>query len=68
MKCITDPGFDWNDRNNPCGDAYFSPDKRFQEMSLHQTWVLMAKKGDDNILHVIVNDLLSALPLNEVCS
>jgi len=26
----------------------------------------MAKKGDDNILHVIVNDLLSALPLNEV--
>jgi len=29
-------GFDWNDRNNPCSDAYFSPIKRFQEISLHQ--------------------------------
>ena len=25
----------------------------------------MAKKGDDNILHVMVNDLLTALPVSE---
>jgi alpha-2-macroglobulin len=27
---------------------------------------LIAKKGDDNILHVMVNDLITALPVNEV--
>ena len=59
-------GFDWNDRNNPCSDAYFSPDKKISRNILASNLGLMAKKGDDNILHVIVNDLLSALPLNEV--
>ena len=27
---------------------------------------LIAKKGEDNILHVMVNDLISAMPVNEV--
>ena len=27
---------------------------------------LIAKKGDDKILHVIVNDLITAMPVNEV--
>jgi hypothetical protein len=59
-------GFDWNDRENPCSDAYFSPDKRVSRNVLASNLGLMAKKGDDNILHVMVNDLLSALPLSEV--
>jgi hypothetical protein len=59
-------GFDWNDRNNPCADAYYSPDKRVSRNVLASNLGLIAKKGDDNILHVMVNDLLTALPLNEV--
>jgi alpha-2-macroglobulin len=59
-------GFDWKDRNNPCSDAYFSPDKKVSKNVLASNLGLMAKKGDDNILHVMVNDLLTALPLNEV--
>ncbi len=59
-------GFDWNDRNNPCTDAYYSPDKRVSRNILASNLGLIAKKGDDNILHVMVNDLLTALPLNEV--
>ena len=59
-------GFDWKERNNPCSDAYFSPDKKVSRNILSSNLGLMAKKGSDNIVHVIVNDLLSALPLNEV--
>ncbi len=58
--------FDWNERENPCTDAYFSPDKRVSRNVLASNLGLMAKKGEDNILHIMVNDLLTALPLNEV--
>jgi len=59
-------GFDWKERNNPCSDAYFSPDRKASRNILASNLGIMAKKGNDNIVHVIVNDLLSALPLNEV--
>ena len=56
-------GFDWKDRKDPCNDAYYSPDKRVSRNMLASNLGLMAKKGDDNILHVMVNDLLTALPV-----
>jgi hypothetical protein len=59
-------GFDWNNRKDPCNDAYYSPDTRVSRNVFASNLGLMAKKGDDNILHVMVNDLLTALPLNEV--
>jgi alpha-2-macroglobulin len=59
-------GFDWKNRNNPCEDAYYSPDKRVSRNVLASNFGLIAKKGDDNILHVMVNDLISAMPVNEV--
>jgi uncharacterized protein YfaS (alpha-2-macroglobulin family) len=58
--------FHWEDRNDPCKDAYYSPDKRVSRNILASNLGLIAKKGDDNILHVMVNDLISALPVNEV--
>lgn len=58
--------FDWEDRNNPCKDAYYSPDKRKSRNLLASNLGLIAKMGDDNNLHVIVTDLLTALPVNEV--
>ncbi len=58
-----DFGFDYDDRKDPCKDAYFSPDKRATRNILASNLGLIAKKGDDNILHVMVNDLLTALPV-----
>ncbi|TFG89310.1 MAG: hypothetical protein E4H16_03815, partial [Candidatus Atribacteria bacterium] len=59
-------GFDWRDRNDPCKDAYYSPNRRVSRNILASNFGIIAKKGDDNILHVMVDDLLTALPVNEV--
>ncbi len=59
-------GFRWQDRNNPCKAAYYSPDKRVTKNILASNLGLMAKKGEDNILHVMVNDIISSLPVGEV--
>jgi uncharacterized protein YfaS (alpha-2-macroglobulin family) len=59
-------GYDWDQRNNPLNDAYYSPDKKVVRNILASNIGLMAKKGDDNILHVMASDLLTSLPLNEV--
>ncbi|MEI6049135.1 MAG: MG2 domain-containing protein [Bacteroidota bacterium] len=59
-------GFNWEDREDPCKDAYYSPDKRVSRNILASNFGLIAKKGDDNILHVMVNDLITAMPVNEV--
>lgn len=58
-------GFDWEDRDDPCKEAYYSPDRRESRNVLASNLGLIAKKGDDNIMHVMVNDLISALPVNE---
>ncbi|HBE41205.1 MAG TPA: hypothetical protein DDW27_08385 [Bacteroidales bacterium] len=58
--------FRWEDRNNPCMDAFYSPDKNVSRNILASNLGLIAKKGEDGILHVMVNDLLTALPVNEV--
>jgi uncharacterized protein YfaS (alpha-2-macroglobulin family) len=59
-------GFNWNDRNDPCKEAFYSPDKNVTRNILASNLGLIAKKGEDNILHVIVNDLLTAMPVSEV--
>lgn len=58
-------GFDWEDRDDPCKEAYYSPDRRQSRNILASNLGLMAKKGDDDILHVFANDLITALPVNE---
>jgi len=58
--------FRWEDRENPCMDAYYSPDKNVSRNILASNLGLIAKKGEDDILHVNVNDLLTALPVSEV--
>ncbi len=59
-------GFDWNDRDDPCKDAYYSPDKKIARNIFASNIGIIAKQGTDNILHMIVSDLVSAMPLNEV--
>jgi len=58
--------FRWEDRDDPCMDAFYSPDKNVTRNILASNLGLIAKKGEDDILHVAVNDLLTALPVNEV--
>ena len=58
-------GFRWEDRDDPCKDAYYSPDKKVSRNILASNFGIIAKKGSDNILRVIVNDLITALPVNE---
>jgi Large extracellular alpha-helical protein len=58
--------FRWEDRNDPCKEAYFSPDKTLSKNILASNLGLIAKMGEDNKLHIMVNDLPTALPVNEV--
>ncbi|MBI5009721.1 MAG: hypothetical protein HZB98_08775, partial [Bacteroidia bacterium] len=58
-------GFSWEDRDDPCKEAYFSPDKKVSRNILASNFGIIAKKGSDDVLHVMVNDLLTALPVNE---
>lgn len=59
-------GFSWKDRDDPCKGAYYSPDKNLTRNILASNLGLIAKSGEDNILHVMTNDLLTALPVSEV--
>lgn len=59
-------GFEWRDRDNPCKASYFNPDRKVKRNIIASNFGIIAKTGQDNIMHVIVNDLLSSLPLSEV--
>lgn len=59
-------GYNWEERENPCKDAYYSPDKSVTRSLLASNLGLMAKMGEDNNLHVIVSDLRTAESLSEV--
>lgn len=58
--------YNWQERNDPCKVSYYSPDKKVSRNILASNFGIIAKKGTDNTLHVMVNDLLTALPLSEV--
>jgi len=59
-------GFRWEDRRNPCKGAFYSPDKSITHNVLASNLGLIAKMGEDDNLHVMVNDLITALPVSEV--
>ena len=58
--------FDWRDREDPCKDAYYYPGRGISRNILASNIGLMAKKGEDNILHIMTSDLITAMPLNGV--
>ena len=59
-------GFLWEDRDDPCKGAYYSPDKNISRNILASNLGLLAKRGEDDILHVTATDLITALPVSEV--
>ena len=58
--------FDWRERQNPCMDAYYYPGRGGSRNILASNIGLIAKQGADNIVHVMANDLITAMPLNGV--
>jgi uncharacterized protein YfaS (alpha-2-macroglobulin family) len=59
-------GYNWRERENPCKNAFYSPDRSVTRSLLASNLGLIAKMGDDKNLHVIISDLSNAEPLNEV--
>jgi hypothetical protein len=59
-------GYNWRERENPCKDAFYSPDRSVTRSLLASNLGLIAKLGEDNNLHVIVSDLRTAEPLSDV--
>jgi uncharacterized protein YfaS (alpha-2-macroglobulin family) len=57
-------GYDWRDRENPCKNAFYSPDRTVTRNLLASNLGLIAKMGEDNNLHVMVNDLRTADPVS----
>jgi uncharacterized protein YfaS (alpha-2-macroglobulin family) len=58
--------FDWRDRDDPCKGAYYRPDRNVSRNVLASNLGLIAKMGADNNLRVMVNDIITALPVSEV--
>ncbi len=57
--------YDWEDNENPCSDAYYSPYKKLVSNILASDLGLMAKYGDDKNIRIFVNNLRTAQPVEE---
>jgi alpha-2-macroglobulin len=55
--------YNWRENENPCSDAFYSPDKKLVSNILASDMGIMAKSGTDNNLHVFLNDLRTAAPI-----
>ncbi|MDX9928981.1 MAG: MG2 domain-containing protein [Bacteroidales bacterium] len=58
--------YNWRERENPCSEAYYGPDKKLTRNLLATNIGLMAKQGSDNRLLVTVSDITTAEPLPAV--
>jgi alpha-2-macroglobulin len=58
-------GYNWEDRDDPCKDSYYSPYKRITRNLLASNLGLMAKQGENNKLSVFVNDIRSTEPVSD---
>lgn len=55
--------YNWHENENPCSDAYYSPDKKLVSNILASDLGIMAKSGPDNNLRVFISDLRTAGPV-----
>jgi uncharacterized protein YfaS (alpha-2-macroglobulin family) len=58
-------GYDWREREDPCKEAYFSPDRNVTKNLLASNLGIMAKKGEDNNILVFVNDIRTTDPVGD---
>jgi uncharacterized protein YfaS (alpha-2-macroglobulin family) len=58
--------YDWNERENPCHDSYYTSDKFVQRNILASDLGIIAKAGAKNSMTFIVSDLRTTEPINDV--
>jgi uncharacterized protein YfaS (alpha-2-macroglobulin family) len=56
--------YNWREYQNPCSDAYYSPEKKLVSNILASDLGIIAKNGSDNNLRVFVRDLRTADPVD----
>ena len=59
-------GYDWEQRDNPCNKSYYNAGRFAQRNILATNIGLSAKRGNDNSLMVIVNNLVTTEPIGNV--
>jgi uncharacterized protein YfaS (alpha-2-macroglobulin family) len=57
--------YDWRERDDPCNEAYFSPDRNLSRNFLASNLGLMAKMDENNKMIVFVNDLRTTEPVSD---
>ena len=57
--------YNWRERDDPCKEAYYSPDRNIAKNFLASNLGLMAKMGDNNTMMIFVNDLRTTEPVSE---
>ncbi|MCK4663202.1 MAG: hypothetical protein KAT68_10075 [Bacteroidales bacterium] len=58
--------YDWRNRDDPCHDAYFGSRRAVSQNILATNLGLIAKKGNNDTLYVIVSDIRTTKPLKDV--
>lgn len=59
-------GYDWQQRDNPCNAAYYTGERNIKRNVIASDLGLLAKRGGDGNLVVVVNDLKTTKPLSGV--
>ena len=57
--------YNWRENQNPCSDAYYSPDKKLVSNILSSDLGIIAKSGSDNNLSIFIRDIRTAEPVEE---
>jgi len=61
-----DEDWNWYDREDPCTNSYYTRNKWARRNLLASDFGLIAKAGNDGNMHIIVSDIRTTQPLNDV--
>lgn len=56
--------YNWEERNDPCKDAFYEPEKNVSRNVLASNLGIIGKKGEDDNLHLYISDLRTAEPVS----
>lgn len=59
-------GYDWQQRDNPCNAAYYTGSRNIKQNVMASDLGLLAKRGGDGSLLVVVNNLITTKPISGV--
>lgn len=60
------PGYNWQDRDNPCSDSYYGARRNVSKMLMASNFGLIAKRRDKGDVSVFVSNLLNTEPMSGV--